>query len=342
MDSPRNVTIYKIAEVSGYSPSTVSQALRGTGSIKAATREKIRKIADELGYRPDPVFSALVSARGRRKEAGVPILVLQQGSQALPPWLQSPFIQECEHLGYAVDVRQFSDSDKPTTLLRVAWNRGVQIVVVNRFTDYPCFFEESLWKNFVVLACGDYPHRPPFHHVRGSCIDSYDRLREEVTRRGYRRPGWIVRIHQNPLSLDNTRIGLAHAFQYQLSRDHLLEPTHPLPLILPFEIPRDQALSLVKNWLERMRPDCVLATTHTTRELLLELGITSPGDVGFACEVTDSQTSGTGLNQEEMPRQIARLADNLFRHRVYGVQPASPVLIMPQTWNEGVTLRAAG
>ncbi len=339
MSSPSRITVYQIAEACGYSPSTVSQALRGTGTIKAATRDKIRKVADDLGYRADPVFSALVAARGQKKQAEIPLLALQEGTAAFPGWMPAALANEAESLGYKLEFEHFQNPPELKRVLRMAWNRGVQLLLLNRIIEFECLLDQEIWKNFIVIAVGDYPHRPPFHHVRGSSIDAYDKLNEEITRRGYQKPGWIVRTHQTPLSLDNARVGLAHTFRHSLGKDNLLEPIAPIPLILPFETPFPKALALVKNWLNQMQPDCVLSTTYSTAQYLVELGRDIPGNLGFACEVTNEQNAGTQLHQTAMPHQVAMLIDQLFRHRVYGVQAHSPVHIMPIEWNEGRTLR---
>src|SRR5687767_13754310 len=59
----RRPTIRDIAKIVGFSHSTVSEALRDHPSIPEKTREKIRKVADQIGYRFDPMLSALSSYR---------------------------------------------------------------------------------------------------------------------------------------------------------------------------------------------------------------------------------------------------------------------------------------
>ena len=44
------VTIYDIAEATGYSAPTVSKALNGLGSLSEETRQRIMDKAKELGY----------------------------------------------------------------------------------------------------------------------------------------------------------------------------------------------------------------------------------------------------------------------------------------------------
>lgn len=55
------LTIHDIARLLGVSPSTVSRALSGKGRVSQATRERIRKVAEELGYQPNALARALAT-----------------------------------------------------------------------------------------------------------------------------------------------------------------------------------------------------------------------------------------------------------------------------------------
>ena len=54
------VTIKDIAQEVGVSPSTVSRALRGSPLISTATKERVRAVAERLGYEPNELARALV------------------------------------------------------------------------------------------------------------------------------------------------------------------------------------------------------------------------------------------------------------------------------------------
>ncbi|WP_020076502.1 LacI family DNA-binding transcriptional regulator [Cryocola sp. 340MFSha3.1] len=56
-------TIYDVAKASGVSPSTVSRALNKPGRLKEATERRIRDVADELGYRINPMARALPTGK---------------------------------------------------------------------------------------------------------------------------------------------------------------------------------------------------------------------------------------------------------------------------------------
>ncbi|WP_448058455.1 LacI family DNA-binding transcriptional regulator [Cellulomonas hominis] len=57
--------IEDVARVAGVSTATVSRALRGLPNVTAATRERVRRAAEELGYVPSPSAASLASGRTR-------------------------------------------------------------------------------------------------------------------------------------------------------------------------------------------------------------------------------------------------------------------------------------
>src|SRR4051812_36638174 len=60
----------EIAQRLRVASSTISRALRGDPRIGEEMRERVRELADELGYRPNPLVSALMANRRRRGGAG--------------------------------------------------------------------------------------------------------------------------------------------------------------------------------------------------------------------------------------------------------------------------------
>ncbi|WP_232547538.1 LacI family DNA-binding transcriptional regulator [Propioniciclava soli] len=66
-----DATIYDVARVAGVSPSTVSRAFSRPGRVSAQTAERIRKVADDLGYRSREV--SRTSAKSTTKVIGVAV-----------------------------------------------------------------------------------------------------------------------------------------------------------------------------------------------------------------------------------------------------------------------------
>jgi len=63
------VTLADVARKAGVHRATVSLSLRNHPRIPVATRERIRAIASELGYRINPLVSALMQSRRTGKPA---------------------------------------------------------------------------------------------------------------------------------------------------------------------------------------------------------------------------------------------------------------------------------
>jgi DNA-binding LacI/PurR family transcriptional regulator len=59
----RRPTIKDVAAMSGVSKSTVSNVMRGTGSVSEPTRRRVREAVDALGYRPNAAARNLVQRR---------------------------------------------------------------------------------------------------------------------------------------------------------------------------------------------------------------------------------------------------------------------------------------
>lgn len=67
-----SVTLSDIARQLGVSKMTVSRALRGERHVGAAMREKVRQMAEEMGYRPDPEIAKLMTHMRRTRAKAAP------------------------------------------------------------------------------------------------------------------------------------------------------------------------------------------------------------------------------------------------------------------------------
>jgi LacI family transcriptional regulator len=68
----RPVNTRDIARVAGVNQSSVSRALRGDPNVSLKTQERIARIAEEMGYRPNPFVSAFTAqVRGYRRSPKV-------------------------------------------------------------------------------------------------------------------------------------------------------------------------------------------------------------------------------------------------------------------------------
>ncbi|MFH8712574.1 LacI family DNA-binding transcriptional regulator [Streptomyces zaomyceticus] len=82
----RTVTLLDVARAAGVSKSTVSDALQGSGRVAEATRDRVREVADRLGYRPNSAAQRL-----RRAGAGAIGLHLPQTATRLDYYMNLAF-----------------------------------------------------------------------------------------------------------------------------------------------------------------------------------------------------------------------------------------------------------
>ncbi|MEV4875538.1 LacI family DNA-binding transcriptional regulator [Streptomyces cyaneofuscatus] len=82
----RTVTLLDVARAAGVSKSTASDALQGSGRVAGATRDRVRAVAEELGYRPNSAARRL-----RRSSTGAIGLHLPQTATRLDYYMNLAF-----------------------------------------------------------------------------------------------------------------------------------------------------------------------------------------------------------------------------------------------------------
>lgn len=82
----RTVTLLDVARAAGVSKSTVSDALQGSGRVAEATRDRVRAVAEDLGYRPNSAARRL-----RRSSTGAIGLHLPQTATRLDYYMNLAF-----------------------------------------------------------------------------------------------------------------------------------------------------------------------------------------------------------------------------------------------------------
>ncbi|MFF4445299.1 LacI family DNA-binding transcriptional regulator [Streptomyces sp. NPDC001502] len=96
---PPAVTLLDVARAAGVSKSTVSDALQGSGRVAEATRDRVRAVAEELGYRPNSAARRL-----RRSSTGAVGLHLPQTASRLGYYMNLAFgaVQRAQEEGLDV------------------------------------------------------------------------------------------------------------------------------------------------------------------------------------------------------------------------------------------------
>ena len=133
----KRITQRQIAKIADVDVSTVSLSLNQHPRIPEKTRERIRAIATELGYRPDPALSSIAASRwsSRTSESGVVLgFVVDQFATAEPELklYEEGVGLQAQTLGYRHDIFSLSEYPSVESLQRVIRARGIRGLVVGQ------------------------------------------------------------------------------------------------------------------------------------------------------------------------------------------------------------------
>lgn len=204
--SVRNITLADVAHAAGLSRSGTSYALRGHPSIPSHTVERVRRLASELGYKPDLRIQALMTSirqrqtLGRREPLALVWLHTARTPENLPPHLayfaetiRAGARRRAEQLGCSLEEFWLDTDDlTPARLYRILRARGIAGILLATASGTKPITLEWDWSPFAVAFIGHTAfspavHRSAHHHYLGVCT-ALLRLKQE----GWRFPGAIV------------------------------------------------------------------------------------------------------------------------------------------------------
>ena len=136
------VTIKDIAKLLSVNPSTVSRALKNHPDISVQMRNKIKQVAQELGYRPN--YQAI---HFRKKKSGLIGLILPDMNMFFFPSVIKAIEEEVRKNGYNLVVFQSGESlEKEIQNLHMCKSFGVEAVLisVSKQTENTTHFEDLI------------------------------------------------------------------------------------------------------------------------------------------------------------------------------------------------------
>lgn len=338
--SQKRVTVRDIATRLKISHTTVSRALHDDRRISHEVRNAVSRAAEAMGYRPDPMLSAL--AHYRRSTADRPISSELAWINAWPEpkklrtfkefdlYWRSAF-DEAARSGFRLEEFVINDEMTPARLKKILQARNIQGILIpphgeswNRFNDFN-------WDNYCVVRFG-YTVTQPFHVVTSSQLTDGMIAFQNMWRMGYRRIGLVC----NPRML--TRFGAGYLFaQWQEN------PKIQVPPLVFENIPDDENRSrALKTWLGKYRPDAILTDVSAMRSLLKKIGYSVPGDVGLAAFSVLDGGADAGIDQrsDEIGCAAIQLLISLINHNQRGIPNVYRELLISGRWVDGKTLPA--
>jgi len=335
----KRVTLRDIAREAGVHFTTVGLALQGSPQLPAATKSRIRAVAEKLGYRPDPMLSALNAYRQSR---------MRPRYQATIAWINNwpdrealHRIQEfqdyydgarqrAEEKGYALEEFWLHEKGMtPQRLSKVLRARNIETLLM---APQPAAHAVPPlnYEDFAVVAFGYSLQPAVFHVVTNHHFHSMNLLLEHLQALGYARIGFVGELIWNE-KVDNAWLGglaLARLKNPQTGKiPPLFEDAH-IERTLPI-------------WLKRHRPDVVISHRYMLTRLR-GVGCRIPEEIGFAglgVDRSNSDISGIYQNSERIGRAAVDFVISMLHNGERGVPDVPTRMLIESTWNPGKTLR---
>lgn len=336
--SPRKrITTREIAAKAGVSNSTVSLALRNSPLIARETREKIQKLAQRLGYRPDPDVSRLMyHLRQRHKPRFKSVIVglttnVESDEQSYMLRLWGGARTRAEALGYGASLQRVRPAElRRGSILRTLRNRGVEGILLLPQQATLALENAPEWSNFSVVVATHAIATPEFHRVVPDQFGNTLLLCRKLAQHGCRRIGLLVWRH-----LDQ-RVG--HRISGAVTWQNALGDTEPVaPLVY-----EDDFRPKLAAWFKRERPDAiVVGLEQEAHEIARLLGLSIPGRVVFAVTDGNEPQKLPGIDQRagDVGAGSVSVLHGLMQSGERGI-PSVPHLTMIQgAWNPGLLKR---
>jgi DNA-binding LacI/PurR family transcriptional regulator len=335
------VTLETIARKLKVSKVTVSLGLRGSTRISEEMRAKITRVAAEVGYKPNPMVSALmVSLRARHRAGTAFNLCYLTAYPTRDEWKENPvFVRYHEgarrravELGYGLEVHWTGEAEgSGERLSNILHARGIPGIVLAPLPVHG--FRLGLdWSRFSTVAIGWSMNEVPCHHIANSQYHTINTALAACLARGFTRIGFAI-----PQLVDDKteHIWLA-AYLGFLAR-------HPgLRKLAPFVTDPFLAESYFA-WHDKQRPQVVVTTDVRVLDFLTRRGIRVPNDVAYVhLDYTPERGDLAGINQQ--PDEVGAAAIDLLVEQINqnrrGVPDVPKSVLIEGVWRDGATLPA--
>lgn len=335
------VTLAEIAKRAGVSVMTVSRALRKQSNISPDTQKKIQDIADQLGYRPNPLVSALMTYRRAAKPIQSHLSIgfitnfpTRDGWKAAK--LYEDFYQgvaeSADRHGYGVEIFWKREPGMtPERLTQILLTRSIHGLVIAPLPAAHGELELE-WEHFSAVTFGYSLTKPLLHRAGNHQFRSMRLAMRELRKLGYGRLGLAL-----PASLNERvdRQWVASFLAEQLGFDQ------SVPLFVVDD--PEWKFENFRKWFEKHRPDVVISHEEVVLDWMKRLAVRVPEDAGFVllnCADQSGKFSGIHQNGPTIGQVAVDFLIAMIQRNERGVPSLPHSILVEGTWVEGQTVRA--
>ena len=336
---PRRVTMKEVAAKAQVSASTVCRALNADPQIPESTRLRVKKIADNLGYLPDPLISAFAQRRrGSSAASDITTLAYITNFETADEWMKNPFYalvfqgaqEQARRNGFKLEHHWLGAPGMTgERLSRILHNRGIVGACIAPMPSVRSRLNLD-WPRFSCVTIGHSLIRPELHRTTPHHFHGILTANRKLWRLGYSRIGLCLYDRTSSRVDDLWLAGALLAQRY-----------HPHVTTLPFLF-TDDTLRDIPAWIRRARLEVVVSDNQIVLDEMRRQGLESPGQVDYATlNWVRTEPEIAGIDQR--PAAIgATTIDTLIaqiRRSERGI-PKIPVSSMVEcTWVNGPSLR---
>jgi LacI family transcriptional regulator len=340
----RQITLRDIAAKAGVSVMTVSRALRNHPNLALETRARILQLAERLGYRPNPMVSALMRYRGGgRRTPSELALGFVTNFDTRDGWKKSPLNRDffkgaaAGAEGHGYHLQEFWLREPRMTaqrLSQVLYARNIPGLLIAPL-PVPLGHLRLDWSNFAAVALGYSLAWPPLHRVVDQQFHSMRLALHQLRKLGYRRPGLALRATLDQSAHHHWTAGF-------LVEQQSRTPAERVPLFVVPDSKWNEAA--FQTWFKKHRPDAVLGLDDQLIGWLEDAGLRVPQNVGFVhlnCPDTSGRYAGIFHNGAAVGAAAVDFLVDMIHRNERGIPDLARWLLVEGTWQNGATLRAA-
>ncbi|HEX2853829.1 MAG TPA: LacI family DNA-binding transcriptional regulator [Opitutaceae bacterium] len=333
-------TLQDIADRIGVHRSTVSLALRDHPRISLEVRRKVQAAARRLGYRINPLISALMKSRRSRRPVKNLALAFVTNYPTRFGWKPEHHDRPDYFPGASDRARDFGyrlehfwlgePGMTPRRFCDMLSEGEIHGLIVGRLPPSQTTLDLA-WERFSCVALGMTLQKPRLHHVTENHFDTICQAMQQCRLRGYRRVGLVFSEAD-----DSPRVGDRWLAAY-LHQQMRFPPADRIAFCP--RIPADE--TGFATWLEETRPDAIIAT-HAKPVLawLDKLGKNVPGDVGLVNldHRTDSGCAHVHYDAAKIGALAVEMLVGLMHRNETGVPDDQHEILMTGVWRDDQTL----
>ncbi|RRJ97549.1 LacI family transcriptional regulator [Opitutaceae bacterium TAV4] len=340
------VSMGDIATVAGVSRMSVSCALRNQPGVGAAQRERILKIAAELGYVPDArINSWMGRVRDTKAKELIPIAWLNTDPESRDCWQTYPYLApyfegaavRCRELGYRLE--QLWTQQPGMTNRRISqilYQRGIRGVIVAPPDRVHLGRIRLNWRHFAAVTFEKGIWAPHLHQVAQDFYYNTMLALKYLRRYGYRRIGVMLTRSVDRRSYHAIQAAVGY-FQSGIPQKERVM------MLVMFDLrDRNRSSSDLAGWLRREHCDVVVGQHSQMREWVASAGYRIPEEIGvvhLAVEDDCLDWAGIWVHKREIGAGATDLVITLMQNNQFGLPTLSRDTLVRGKWHPGETLR---